>query len=321
MIKNGIIGDVGQPDEHELEEINRFTRRTFKAEELYSFKVALCDNNVDRDFERFTDETLDKLAEMFVGKTGIFDHSHKSENQCARIYSASVEAVDGKTNLLGKPYLRLLAKAYMPKSERSESLILDIESGIKKEVSIGCSVKRSSCSVCGMPAGSCKHRKGRYYSADGMQKLCFFDLIDPQDAYEWSFVAVPAQPEAGVVKSLAGGEFISMGPVEKRLDNGRLILSESEAKTLAEYVNGLSDTAEKAGEFLKHKKGDILSVCLADPGSPAAAVLSKALDSMEPAELFMLYCGTTKPDGTAELQLAARKFSQKTKKNNGKFMI
>ena len=32
-------------------------------------------------------------------------------------------------------------------------------------------------------------------------KLCYFTLKAPTDAYEWSFVAVPAQRKAGVMKS------------------------------------------------------------------------------------------------------------------------
>ena len=43
----------------------------------------------------------------------------------------------------------------------------------------------------------CEHRHGKTY--DGT--LCVMALDDPQDAYEVSFVAVPAQPEAGVIKS------------------------------------------------------------------------------------------------------------------------
>ena len=37
----------------ELAEINRFTRTPLTAEEVYCFAVRLCDNEVDRDFERF----------------------------------------------------------------------------------------------------------------------------------------------------------------------------------------------------------------------------------------------------------------------------
>lgn len=38
----------------ELEKINQYTRREFQAQELYTFSVVLCDNQVDRDFECFT---------------------------------------------------------------------------------------------------------------------------------------------------------------------------------------------------------------------------------------------------------------------------
>ena len=39
----------------ELEKINQYTRREFQAQELYAFSVVLCDNQVDREQERFTE--------------------------------------------------------------------------------------------------------------------------------------------------------------------------------------------------------------------------------------------------------------------------
>ena len=84
--------------------------------------------------------------------------------------------------------------------------IEDIEGGIKREVSIGCAVARTVCSVCGKVYGSCEHRKGVTY--DG--KLCVAVLCEPTDAYEFSFVAVPAQRQAGVQKGLKGGGGMSL---------------------------------------------------------------------------------------------------------------
>ena len=52
-----------------IEKINRFTRRDFTEDELYIFSVVLCDNDVDRDYECFTDESLEKLSELFMGRT------------------------------------------------------------------------------------------------------------------------------------------------------------------------------------------------------------------------------------------------------------
>ena len=56
----------------ELAIINQFTKRALKEDEVYTFAVRLCDNEVDRDGERFPRETLAELAELFVGKRGIF---------------------------------------------------------------------------------------------------------------------------------------------------------------------------------------------------------------------------------------------------------
>ena len=58
----------------ELAIINQFTKRALKEDEVYTFAVRLCDNEVDRDGERFPRATLEELAELFVGKSGIFDH-------------------------------------------------------------------------------------------------------------------------------------------------------------------------------------------------------------------------------------------------------
>ena len=75
----------------ELELINQYTRKNLREGEIYTFSVVLCDNDIDRDFEYFTEDTLKSLAEMFVGVTGIYDHDPTAKNQVARIYSCGVE--------------------------------------------------------------------------------------------------------------------------------------------------------------------------------------------------------------------------------------
>lgn len=99
------------------------------------------------------------------------------------------------TTAAGDEYRWLKGWAYLLRTEKNADLIAEIEGGIKKEVSVGCSVKHSVCSICGAEGG-CRHVRGQAY--DG--KLCFTELRNPTDAYEWSFVAVPAQRGAGVLK-------------------------------------------------------------------------------------------------------------------------
>ena len=92
---------------------------------------------------------------------------------------------------------RLIAWAYIPKNSGCDDFITLIDTGIVKEVSVGCSVKQCTCSICGKELNFCQHRKFKDY--DG--KTCYGILDDITDAYEVSFVAVPAQKEAGVTKS------------------------------------------------------------------------------------------------------------------------
>ena len=70
--------------------INQLAKTVLDPEQVYTFAVRLCDNEIDRDNEKFTVSALNKLAELFVGKTGIFDHNMKSKDQTARIYHAEV---------------------------------------------------------------------------------------------------------------------------------------------------------------------------------------------------------------------------------------
>ena len=194
----------------EMTQINRFARRALAEDEVYTFAVRLCDNEVDRDGERFPRATLEELGELFPGRSGIFDHEWSAKGQTARIYRTEIVDEDGETETgEGRCYLK--GWAYMLR-EGNERLIAEIEGGIKKEVSVGCSVKRCACSVCGEELGSCAHRKGERYGG----KLCCGELLEAQDAYEWSFVAVPAQPRAGVMKRRGGEGGTLKALVERR---------------------------------------------------------------------------------------------------------
>jgi len=195
----------------DIDLINRYAARELSPEDVYVFDVALCNNDVDRDMERFTDESLRALAEMFVGKTGIRDHFASADNQCARLYKTWVETDPERLTALGGAYKQLMGSAYMVRDAGTNNLIAKIEGGILKEVSVSCSIGRVGCSICGegmkyswergWVCGN-DHIKGQTY-AEG---LCVGELEDPKDAYEFSFVAIPAQPEAGVRK---GAEDVS----------------------------------------------------------------------------------------------------------------
>lgn len=196
-IKADATADIGLINEYAVKELT--------PDEVFCFSLILCDNEVDRDIERFTNESLGEMAELFLGKTMLFDHRWSAESQKARLYRVFTDKSKDK-NSLGEGLTLLRGSAYMLK-EGNEDIIKAINGGILKEVSVGCQMEKCACSICGeslryqWETGNsiCKndHIKGDTYEG----KMCVGDLTDPQDAYEVSFVAVPAQKGAGVTKS------------------------------------------------------------------------------------------------------------------------
>ena len=145
--------------EGELAQINALSRKELKAGEVYAFGVRLCDNEIDRDGERFPLETLQELERLFVGKSGVFDHQWSALGQTARIYRTELVQETEKRTGAGDAYCYLKGYAYMLRTEKNRDLIAEIEGGIKKEVSVGCAVERSVCSICGEEFHTCPHER------------------------------------------------------------------------------------------------------------------------------------------------------------------
>lgn len=190
-----------EPAEADMEKINALTLRNFTPEEIFTFKVKLCSNEVDRDYESFTVDCLNTLAELYKGKTGIKDHYLNTDNQVARIFDTRVVTEPEKQTQLGEPYTYIEAYCYTPRLPKTADFIAEIEAGIKKEVSVGCSISKKFCSICGKEykapwVAGCPHLPGKDY--DGVK--CVARLGEASDAYEFSFVAVPSQRDAQAKK-------------------------------------------------------------------------------------------------------------------------
>lgn len=228
--KAGLAQGQTTPEAADIALIRSYAHGKLAPEDVYTFSVILCDNEIDRDFQRFDEETLETLAELFCGKTGISDHDWRSEKQVARIYRTKIVRTPGRRCADGSEYVALKAWAYMLRTEANAALIADIEGGIKKEISVGCSVSETVCSICGAHGG-CGHVPGQSYQG----KLCFSTLHGAADAYEWSFVAVPAQRGAGVTKALGSEQSGELAQLRREAALGRRWIEETrtEARRLA----------------------------------------------------------------------------------------
>lgn len=257
-----------------MEKINRFAVEQLSPKDVFCFSVTLCDNDIDRDGERFSRASLQKLAELFVGKTGIFDHDPKGEKQTARIFDTCVKEQGGRLTSDGQPYCALCASAYMVRTGANADLIKEISGGIKKEVSVSCAVARQVCSVCGADKAksACAHIKGRQYG----EKLCYVTLEQPTDAYEWSFVAVPAQVNAGVTKHY-----------DARREESRLV---------SKLKGELSEASKRLAAAYECVRGDVMRLSYFCEPFYTAQQVAKMTENMDMMQLIELR-------GTLEKQL------------------
>ena len=236
-VKKGSMAEgKGCPTAAQLEAINALAKSELTSEQVYVFSLRLCDDQVDRDGERFDTAALPGLAKLFIGKTGIVDHKWSAGNQIARIFRTEVVKEDRVS------YIK--AWAYIRRGGAADEIIADIEAGIKKEVSVGCAMGRAVCSVCGSDYGTCGHQKGESY--DG--QVCCAILKEPMDAYEFSFVAVPAQREAGVLKGF-GGKTVSLKDL-------------ADAHGAQEEYRQMFKLAQLGREYEKQLQTEVVRLCL-----------------------------------------------------------
>lgn len=295
------------PTTDDLSAIEQYTTRKLDKDEIFTFEISLCNNDVDRDFERFNLDSLNTLATLFEGVTGIFDHDPKGENQTARIYKTEVVTCSDQTNSLDEPFSYLKGYAYMMRTDKNASLILEIEGGIKKEVSISCSVAQKECSIC--HKDFCNHQSGSLYDGN----LCFFTLLEPTDAYEWSFVAVPAQVKAGVIctskgYSKIGGELLDIINVIKSCDKSSLSLTASQLYELKSYVESLEQKAVYGERFKEELITKVAQLNFLDNPNMDSAVFNNLLQKMSIEELTSFESALQSKNICPTIQLSTQQY-------------
>ena len=252
----------GEPTREQIDAINYMAKAKLTQEDVYVFSVRLCDDQVDRDHERFDTAALPELAKLFIGKAGVVDHKWSAECQVARIFATEVVQEEGVSFIK--------AWAYIRRGGKGDEWIADIEAGIKKEVSVGCAMGGSVCSICGSAYGSCGHQKGEVYDGE----RCCAILRDPVDAYEFSFVAVPAQREAGVLKGLG---------------HGSLSLKELAAQYgVQEEYGKLCKLAELGKTYTRQLEDEVVGFCLMLELGVEERLLRNAVKSLGAEELGAL---------------------------------
>lgn len=204
----------------DLKKINKYTLSPMTAEDVFIFKATISDNEQDdRNFMPFNLKALQDLKKLYPGKTMLKDHSRRADNQIARIFDTELVQDANKQTELGELHTELNAKIYMIKTDSNKDLIAEIKGGIKKEVSTSTVPEKMVCNICGTDnmKDYCRHWPGLEYdvadaTGKSSKKRCKMLLHGAKEAYELSFVAVPAQPRAGTHKSIGFTKPIAEDP-------------------------------------------------------------------------------------------------------------
>ena len=224
----GVISKVAsvsplEVTDEDLKKINKYTLSPVKAEDVFIFKATIADNEQDdRNYMPFNLKALQDLKKLYPGRTMLKDHSRRADNQIARVYDTELVQNANKQTELGELYTELVAKIYMIKTDSNKDLIAEIIGGIKKEVSTSTVPEKMVCSICGVDNMKdwCRHFPGRDYdvadaTGKSTKKRCKMLLHGAKDAYELSFVAVPAQPRASTHKSIGFAKPVEENPETK----------------------------------------------------------------------------------------------------------
>ena len=206
----------------DLKKINKYTLSPVSAEDVFIFKATIADNEQDdRNYMPFNLKALQDLRKLYPGKTMLKDHARVADNQIARIYDTELVQDANKQTELGELHTELVAKIYMIKTDSNKDLISEIVGGIKKEVSTSTVPEKMVCNICGVDnmKDYCRHWPGREYdvadsTGKSAKRRCKMLLHGAKEAYELSFVAVPAQPRAGTHKSIGFVKPVEESPEE-----------------------------------------------------------------------------------------------------------
>jgi len=223
------------PTAEQLEKINKFTRRTFTADEIYVGQMRLANNAVDRDVERFSEDLLKSFADTLPRKTLLLDHDYNAQRsalgkffevEIESLSRADAEALTGEKFRLpeGSDEVQFLAPwFYIPVKGVSEETLTKIDAGIFDFVSIGFTAS------------------SREAVKDAEGRTLYHEYKGPGEAYEGSLVYLGAQYGAAVktpidTKPEKQEDKMPYGKIAAKI--GREVTAENVVEVVSEVLDG-----------------------------------------------------------------------------------
>lgn len=278
------------PTEEQLEIINRdHAKTTLSKSQVRVFELQSADTDVDRGFEHFTKKALTNMAALAVKNKipflleGDYDHQWRQKNTFGKVFDAKVE---GKN---------LIYFAYIPVIEKTRSVLEAIMTGLYDKLSVGFSLdpKNYRCDVCNksMMSTACPHIPGMMDEKTG--KVVTVSILDVEDNYEISGVAVPMQPGAHIRQSSVSTQLDSNGTISLSLGENTIIdkinigigtggINSMEVESTLENQENTENTEEVVTvELTLDKVAERLTKAISDLSEKVESVSSKVNEEKE----------------------------------------
>jgi hypothetical protein len=186
------------PSPEDMAAINTLAPGKLGPEDVYVRSMYLCSDQVcPADWGRFSGNALRQICSLVVGRAVLRGHD-RSSLPLARFFRAEVVRREDEANpATGEPASWVRAWFYWLRGTTgARDMLLNIDGGVYREVSISWRYRGARCSLCGDDIRSCDHTPGRTY--DGAR--CHFVVDEVLDVLEGSLVYRGAESRA----SLAG---------------------------------------------------------------------------------------------------------------------
>lgn len=271
------------PDAAAMEQINYFALERLTPDEVYVRRMRLANDQVDRDYERFSREVLEQFAQTLVGKSVLVGHNY-SMAPIGRFFDARVvgEGVEGEAN--GASYLE--AQFYAVATPQNEHDRRQIDGGVYSYVSIGFDAERLECDLCGKESRTCGHVLGRDY--DG--QIATATWRGTGEAYEGSIVYLGAQHGAQMVKREEEAlDKLARAKAEASAEAERLRAQVAHLEETLERrerrIDELEEKAEEGSRYREELLADIARLGSLVGEKNRAAALAEALKDAPVARL------------------------------------
>lgn len=297
-VEKSLTNDLKREDvASAIDKINEHTITPLEADDVFTFDVILCDNEVDRVGDKMTDEFLQSFAEKSKSLIGLKNHDWNSENAMNRLYDVEIVETEEKTSL-GENRKYVLGHAYTLKSNPD---VERINAGLLAGVSVSFSSEGDTCSICGGKTEKgvddiavCEHGHVAGRSYDG--QLCFNRLCNCSDVYEWSLVPVPCQRGACIKNKNLGGmtlmkkakflasKLFAKKSFDEEVKNEltEIIETPEETEISEEDVNALLEENAKLKSELDAVKKELEEIKAKAAEDKACGAVRKAVEELDP---------------------------------------